>query len=684
VRQLLSSALAFLLIPTTISGADLQVRPPDPQDRPGDCQFAADCPASSPEPLVRDTQVWRDAAALHRDKVGFVDAIRQFTEAQSGTCGDEGAALERSVGAMKAALQAWDAAIRTYEGRAKVRADADAHAALATVYLERRRDQEALRELRAADANEHERADINVLLALASDLNDRPADALRALKAAAGAGPANAATQYRLGQHLIEADRPEEATAALRAFVRIRSRAGAATAPVFDRLDLFRQDAATAPIFPSYRYQDGYASLDSGRYADAVASFESAIATDPLTTTASSSSSAIVRAGAQLCGGNPRAAIGLLDGSAEPAASERERILGTAYFVVGDHNRAIELLRTAVRGNPADDRAREVLALVLRQADRPSEAEQVLRDALAALPRSGRAAYMLGELLEARSLPSEAVTAFEAAVQHGPIVGRDPLLKRIGGLDAQRADLDAAVDAYRRRVATNPNSGEAHRQLAEIYFLQGQDDFALAEYVLASWIDPDDARAAAGVGQVHLRGQRHAEAVTALQRSTALDPRMKDARYALALALTRSGNADAGRREMERFAELQAESDAAGQQEFRLEALRRDAFAALASGAQADAVARFREVVAARNDSRSLAELGAALMRARQPSDAIPALESAVAMQPSASAFQNLADAYAALGNAEASRRYMAMHDAALATERLQEVRDLTVHDGAP
>ena len=666
-----------------MASADLQVRPGAHR---AECAVASDCAPDTPEPAARDTQIWRDTAALHQYKVAFVDAIRRFTEAQSGTCGHEGAALVRSLQSMKATLERWDDAIRPVERTAsKARASADAHAALATVYLERRRDSEALAELRAADAIEHGRADINVMLALGYDVNGRSGDALRALKSAAAAEPENPATHYRIAQHLIEIDKPDEAIAAMRRVVRLLSRGAGAKgrrALAFERVDLFRQDAATAPIFATHRYQDGYARLDEGRYAEGVAAFESAAAHDPLVASASASSSSIVEAGERLCAGEPRAAIALLEiAGTDPAiAGETERVLGSAYWVAGDHNGAVAHLRAAVRANPGDDRSRETLALVLRASDRPTESEQVLRDALAAFPSAGRAAYMLGELLEAQSMPSDAVAVFESSALQGPVVGRDSLFKRIGGLHMQRAGFDNAIGAYRRRVNANPNSGEAHRQLADVYFLQGRDDFALAEYVLASRIDPEDARAAAGAAQVYLRGQRYPDAVAAAQRAIALDPALKESRYALAMALTRSGDADAGRREMVRFSELQAQDAAAGQREFRMEALRREAFAALASAVPVSAVALFRQLATERHDSRSLTELGAALLRTQQAAEAIPPLESAVALQPSAAAYRNLADAYAAVGNAGASRNYAALHDAAVGAERLRDLRDLTVH----
>ena len=65
----------------------------------------------------------------------------------------------------------------------------------------------------------------------------------------------------------------------------------------------------------------------------------------------------------------------------------------------------------------------------------------------------------------------------------------------MGSLLVDQADFDGAVAAYIKRIDVNPNSAEAHRQLGEIYFLQGRNDEALLELSTAAWLDPGDARA---------------------------------------------------------------------------------------------------------------------------------------------------------------------------------------------
>ena len=154
-----------------------------------------------------------------------------------------------------------------------------------------------------------------------------------------------------------------------------------------------------------------------------------------------------------------------------------------------------------------------------------------------------------------------------------------------------QADFDAAVAAHVKRIEVNANNAEAHRQLGEIYFLQGRHDEALTEFLVAAWLDPKDAKAHAAAGQSYVRLSKWPEAIAVLQRALALDSGLREARYALGTVLMRTGKTDEARRELELFARQQAEAQAAGQREFQLDALRRqaakEALAAISKGSGA-------------------------------------------------------------------------------------------------
>jgi tetratricopeptide (TPR) repeat protein len=161
-------------------------------------------------------------------------------------------------------------------------------------------------------------------------------------------------------------------------------------------------------------------------------------------------------------------------------------------------------------------------------------------------------------------------------VRMAPIVGRDYLYFSIGSASVDQADFAAAVDAYTARLDVNPNNAEAHRQLAEVLFLMGRDEAALAEHSVAAWLEPADARAHAGRGHALLRLGQHDAAVRAFARSVALDGDEAAVRYGYGTALLRIGKTDEARRQLDFSQEIRTAAIARDQREFERAALSRD------------------------------------------------------------------------------------------------------------
>src|SRR6185312_579631 len=94
-------------------------------------------------------------AAAQRD--GFLAAWVEFYQTARGAYGDEGPQLAAQLEKMTAALAAWDREIRDTESQlqsqvkgADVQTALQAHAILASLYLDRSRFDDALREFEAA------------------------------------------------------------------------------------------------------------------------------------------------------------------------------------------------------------------------------------------------------------------------------------------------------------------------------------------------------------------------------------------------------------------------------------------------------------------------------------------------------------------------------------------------------
>jgi tetratricopeptide (TPR) repeat protein len=623
----------------------------------GAAQTAQGCLARPCEPAGN---VWVAAAQIHQLKNEFVGAIRQFTEAVAGTFGDEGSRVATSLDAMRVALDRWEEAIRAYQGAIDAASEkAEVHLALGSVFLDRNRAGDALREFGSAGRLEPQRVDVYTLTALAYDVADNPAKAAEALRKASTLDADNPITSYLLAQHLARVDQTEQADEALRNFDRARQRMmQSGTAPAaapFERVSLLRQAAGVAPILPPARYNGGFKLLATGSYEHAIAEFRQAAAHDPLTTSSQTS----VIEGAAMRNGRWQTVLNrpaeALAGAAND--SETHRVLGVAYWIDGQFDKSIEELRTASRIRPDDERARIALADVLVEVGRLSEAERALQDTLQTIPDSGQAHERLGQLYQTQSLHPEAVREFERAATFDPIAGQDHLFEMIGALYANQANFDATVTAYRKRIAVNPNNSEAHRNLGDIYFLQGRQEWALAEFTAALVLDPRNTEAHAASAQVHLRLGRYADAASAATRALDLDPAHNKARFALATALMRLGRADEGRQELERFRRAEAELTAETQRHAELDALVLDAARSLTSGDYEAAVASLRKAITAQPGlAATHRDLGIALMKAGRHDQAVEALTHALQLEDGADVHRLLAEAYKALGRDDESQ----------------------------
>jgi tetratricopeptide (TPR) repeat protein len=655
-------------------------------------QMPAECPTLDCSVTGRSTppafnRLWLEAAATHKLKLEFVEALQRFTRAQAGTFGDEGPELRASAAAMRESLERWDRAIQQFQAEAKrLTPAAEAHVAMATVLLNRYRAADALTELKAAERDDDGRGDVYALQALAYGVLDRSQDAARALRRAVALNPDNPAAFYTLAQRSAQLEQPADASRARRDFQRaVVRQTDAAKGPQpasarFERIDLLRQVAGIAPIFPQARYVDAYAALNAGDYTTAVTMFSEASVDDPLVAGDPAAHERVGLAASMIRAGRLAEALKELQGAVTnwPNEGEVHRLLGFVYWLNDQQGQSIEHLRSAIRLTPDDERARVTLAEVLAGDRRLTEAERELTQAVEGGSRSGRIHHQLAQLYERQSLLPQAARRFAESEQFGPIVGRDQFYLSLGSLLVNQADFDGAVAAYTRRIEANPNSSEAHRQLGEIYFLQGKNDEALTEFLAATWLDPHDARAHAAAGQVHVRLLDYAEAVVALQRALSLDGSLQEARYALGTSLVRLGKTEDARRELELFERQRAETELIGQHAFGLDAVRREASRSLIAGAFDQAIASYeRALTLDPSSARSHRDLGLALLRSKRAQEAIARLAEAQKLEPTVEGYVYLADAYTATGDREESARQRALALQLLRQARLERIREL-------
>jgi len=604
----------------------------------------------------------------------FLNALGRFSLALDGAYGDEGRQLSSALDAMAAALSQWDALIQSRESAmvadiagADPKLAARMHLALGGLYLDRLRVNEAIMELAAARAADPARPEVPLFQGLVHTqiTGDRSA-ATEGLKAAHALSPNDPTRTYLLAGHLIEIDQREAGLELLRQVQRPANQtAGGAIAP-FIRLDLVREMPGIDPFLPPAAYADGFTSLQKGDLAQAITQLRESLRRDPLMTLKPPDTDPIARAAAAFRSGVVDEARQQLNAALAQSAdrAEAHRILGMVDLADGETTRGISELRTAVRLNPGDERTRVALANALVENDQLDEAEQALNDTLRALPSSGKAHYLLGLTHRRQGRRADAMRELQAALAQKPLLGANTIHQMIGTLQQDEQDLDAAAMSFASRVELVPNAHDAHRDLGRVYYLQGDDERARAEFEIALLVDPRDADALTALGQVHLREGRLMDAVDASRRALEIDPGHREARYVHATSLIRMGNTDEGTAEMQVFQRLQAEDGEARARTFELGRLRREASVSRAAGDYGNAVVLLRRaLVLEPRAPASHLDLGVALLEGGQAAEAIDRLNTAAALNAPLDVHRQLAKAYAALGQKDESAKEQATYE---------------------
>jgi tetratricopeptide (TPR) repeat protein len=310
-------------------------------------------------------------------------------------------------------------------------------------------------------------------------------------------------------------------------------------------------------VLPPVAYAPGYALIARGEYRDAIAVFRKAAEADPLVTDSALRSPDVMQSIAAAKQGRLADARSRLEGAAALRdSSEAHRLLGMIYWANRQDDKGFEQLRIAIRLNPRDERSRLSLARVLSSTGRDADAERILLETIQVWPDSALAHWWLGSIYDRTNRLADAHREFMLAVPSA-VAGRAQFFTKIGQLATTAADIRGAVDAFERSVSENLNDPEAHKRLAGAFMLQDLSDEVFVELVAALLIDPRDAGAYTGIGQVHVNAGRYDEAVPPLRRALELSPDYPEARYALATALMRLGKTEEATRELERVEQAQ-------------------------------------------------------------------------------------------------------------------------------
>jgi tetratricopeptide (TPR) repeat protein len=214
-------------------------------------------------------------------------------------------------------------------------------------------------------------------------------------------------------------------------------------------------------------------------------------------------------------------------------------LLADVYGQAGHPENAIPAMRLAIRLDPRSEKYRFAYGVLLTDAYAPAAAAIRLEEALKEFPDSPRLWFALGLARFKQGDDQAAARAFGRAAVLDPKFA--PAYAYLGLMSVQKGGVAEAVALYEKALSVDPQLGVLHYLLSEALLQQPDAEAARVESHLkrAAELDPTFSAPRLSLAKLYIRGERWADAVTELEKVTALEPDSADAYYQLSRAYVR-------------------------------------------------------------------------------------------------------------------------------------------------
>jgi serine/threonine-protein kinase len=213
---------------------------------------------------------------------------------------------------------------------------------------------------------------------------------------------------------------------------------------------------------------------------------------------------------------------------------------GMILLDTGDLDSAIQTLRKAIAIDPANDEARNALAVDYEQAGRLLDAETLLKDAINHNPANWANYNDLAVFYYRHQQYNLAEPLFRSAIELAP--GSPRAFYNLGGLYAVQGKNKEAEDILRRAIAIRPTSG-AYSNLGTVLLAEGRYADSASMLEKAVELVPGDERLWSNLGNAYVMAGDKAKAdrayqgsVQAVQKKLALRPQDQTLLEELALS----------------------------------------------------------------------------------------------------------------------------------------------------
>jgi len=349
-------------------------------------------------------------------------------------------------------------------------------------------------------------------------------------------------------------------------------------------------------------------------------------------------------------------------------------LLATAYFRDSQFPQVLRDFEQSVSRGPLGEDLYEAMTTVLFKAELMPEAESLMLRGVRMFPASRNARFHLAQLYRHIGKTQKALETLEELARMKAPEGTDPevdrlqqsvVYQKIGSIQTERVELDAAESAYRKALEITPNSLEARLGLGDVYLQQSRPEDALAEYNRVAAADAKSVSAHLRIADAYLRLGRFAEASDAARKVLSIDPSHRRAHYILATALVRMDRKEEDGKELELYRKVEADSRSQYDRDRNIASLNRGAAAKLLEGHTEESIEAFIKLTESYPDSTAAyLNLGFVQSKLGRHKPAVETFEKLVrlGMGDNFLVQRNLAQEYRLLGDMESSRQHEVLY----------------------
>jgi tetratricopeptide (TPR) repeat protein len=251
-----------------------------------------------------------------------------------------------------------------------------------------------------------------------------------------------------------------------------------------------------------------------------------------------------------------------------PANAGAHQMLGKTYFMLGDLGKSISELETAAQLAPDDIDVAYTLGIAYLRNRQPVEAKQRYNALIEVLGEQSQLHVIIGRAYRQSGLLQDAAEEFRKAIA---LDARFPRAHYYLGmtylLDEDQKKLAEALEEFKIEVSANPDEFLGNYYLGVVYNFQRQWELALPFLQKASAIQPNNPDPYFQLGQTYQELNNHQQAIEVLKKAIALNPdlahnkgQVTSAHHRLAQSFLRTGQTEAGNRELQISSELKAQA----------------------------------------------------------------------------------------------------------------------------